>query len=129
MLRFCRDDAIGLVVVGPEQPLIGGLVDMLTATGILAFGPTKPAAQLEGSKGFTKDLCARANIPTAAYARFAEQGGALAYLREKGAPIVVKADGLAAGKGVVVADDVGGSRARRRGDVRRRVRRSRAPKS
>ena len=103
VIGFCRENAIGLVVVGPEQPLIGGLVDALTAEHILAFGPTKAAAQLEGSKGFTKDLCRAENIPTAAYARFDNEAAARAYLREKGAPIVVKADGLAAGKGVVVA--------------------------
>ncbi len=103
VLRFCRDMGVALVVVGPEQPLIGGLVDALTRAGIMAFGPTAAAAQLEGSKGFTKDLCRDYGIPTAAYERFADMDSALAYLREKGAPIVVKADGLAAGKGVVVA--------------------------
>ncbi|MCX7899812.1 MAG: phosphoribosylamine--glycine ligase, partial [Methylocystis sp.] len=103
VIAFCRLMQIGLVVVGPEQPLIGGLVDALEREGIPAFGPTKAAARLEGSKGFAKDVCARANIPTAAYARFSDKIAALAYLREKGAPIVVKADGLAAGKGVVVA--------------------------
>jgi phosphoribosylamine---glycine ligase len=103
VIRFCREMGIALVVVGPEQPLIGGLVDALARMEILAFGPTQAAAQLEGSKGFTKDLCRDYGIPTAAYARFADKDEALAYLREKGAPIVVKADGLAAGKGVVVA--------------------------
>jgi phosphoribosylamine--glycine ligase len=103
VLRFCKDMGIALVVVGPEQPLIGGLVDALTRAGVLAFGPTQAAAQLEGSKGFTKDLCRDYGIPTAAYARFSDKDHALAYVREKGAPIVVKADGLAAGKGVVVA--------------------------
>ncbi len=103
VIAFCRENAIGLVVVGPEQPLIAGLVDALAAQNILAFGPTAAAARLEGSKGFTKDLCRAQNIPTAAYARFEDEAAALAYLREKGAPIVVKADGLAAGKGVVVA--------------------------
>jgi phosphoribosylamine---glycine ligase len=103
VVAFCREQAIGLVVVGPEQPLIGGLVDALAAENILAFGPTQAAAQLEGSKGFTKDLCRAENIPTAAYARFDNEAAARDYLREKGAPIVVKADGLAAGKGVVVA--------------------------
>ncbi|GEP06220.1 phosphoribosylamine--glycine ligase [Methylobacterium oxalidis] len=101
---FCEREGIGLVVVGPEAPLVAGLVDDLTAAGIRAFGPTRAAAQLEGSKGFTKDLCARYGIPTAAYARFSALDPALAYLRETGAPIVVKADGLAAGKGVTVAD-------------------------
>ncbi|MCC3244969.1 phosphoribosylamine--glycine ligase [Methylocystis sp. WRRC1] len=103
VVRFCREEGIALVVVGPEQPLIGGLVDALDRAEILAFGPTRAAAQLEGSKGFTKDMCREARIPTAAYERFDDKDKALAYLREKGAPIVVKADGLAAGKGVVVA--------------------------
>jgi phosphoribosylamine--glycine ligase len=103
VIRFCRDMGVALVVVGPEQPLIGGLVDALTRAEILAFGPTQAAAQLEGSKGFTKDICRDYGIPTAAYGRFADKDKALAYLREQGAPIVVKADGLAAGKGVVVA--------------------------
>jgi phosphoribosylamine--glycine ligase len=103
VVRFCREMGIALVVVGPEQPLIGGLVDALARAGILAFGPTQAAARLEGSKGFTKDLCREYGIPTAAYERFADKDKALAYLCEKGAPIVVKADGLAAGKGVVVA--------------------------
>ncbi len=103
VLRFCKDMGVALVVVGPEQPLIGGLVDALDRAGVLAFGPTRAAAQLEGSKGFTKDLCREYGIPTAAYERFSEKDRALAFVREKGAPIVVKADGLAAGKGVVVA--------------------------
>lgn len=103
VIRFCREKAIGFVVVGPEAPLVAGLVDDLTAAGIKTFGPTKFAAQLEGSKGFTKDICRANNIPTAAYERFTELVGALAYVRERGAPIVIKADGLAAGKGVTVA--------------------------
>ncbi|MGE0234652.1 phosphoribosylamine--glycine ligase [Methylocystis sp.] len=103
VIDFCREAEIALVVVGPEQPLIGGLVDALETHGVLAFGPTRAAAQLEGSKGFTKDLCRDYHIPTARYARFAAPEPALRYLRENGAPIVVKADGLAAGKGVVVA--------------------------
>lgn len=103
VIDFCRAEAIGFVVVGPEAPLVAGLVDDLEAAGIAAFGPTKAAAQLEGSKGFTKDLCARYNIPTAAYRRFTEKAPALAYVKEQGAPIVIKADGLAAGKGVTVA--------------------------
>ncbi|KND20011.1 phosphoribosylamine--glycine ligase [Pannonibacter phragmitetus] len=103
VIAFCKEKAIDFVVVGPEGPLVEGIVDDLAAAGIKAFGPSKAAAQLEGSKGFTKDLCAEANIPTAAYGRFAEKDKALAYLRQQGAPIVVKADGLAAGKGVVVA--------------------------
>lgn len=100
---FCRDKAIGLVVVGPEAPLVAGLADDLRAAGIRVFGPSRAAARLEGSKGFTKDLCARFGIPTAAYRRFAELAAASAYVRERGAPIVVKADGIAAGKGVTVA--------------------------
>ncbi len=106
VLRFCREMGVALVVVGPEQPLIGGLVDALARNEILAFGPTQAAARLEGSKGFTKDLCRDYNIPTAAYARFTDTNAARAYVRAQGAPIVVKADGLAAGKGVVVAQTV-----------------------
>jgi phosphoribosylamine--glycine ligase len=94
---------VELVVVGPETPLAAGIVDDLTAAGIKAFGPGKRAAQLEGSKGFTKDLCSEFSIPTGAYRRFDNAEAALAYVRAQGAPIVVKADGLAAGKGVVVA--------------------------
>ena len=103
---FARSRHIDLVVVGPEAPLVAGLVDRLSAAGIKAFGPTAAAAALEGSKGFMKDLCARHAIPTAAYARFEEPDGAKDYIRRRGAPIVVKADGLAAGKGVVVAADI-----------------------
>ena len=100
---FCREKSIDLVVVGPEAPLVVGLADDLRAAGIKVFGPSKAAAQLEGSKGFTKDLCARHNIPTAAFGRFTTADAAKAYIRDQGAPIVVKADGLAAGKGVTVA--------------------------
>src|SRR5215212_8904951 len=103
VVAFCRDEKIGLVVVGPEAPLVAGIVDDLAAAGIKAFGPTRAAARLEGSKAFTKELCRECGIPTAAFARFTEVAGAKAYVRERGAPIVVKADGLAAGKGVVVA--------------------------
>jgi phosphoribosylamine---glycine ligase len=103
IIAFCKQAAIDLVVVGPEAPLVAGLVDVLEAEGIAAFGPTKAAAALEGSKGFMKDLCAREGIPTAAYRRFTEAAAAKTYIAEQGAPIVVKADGLAAGKGVVVA--------------------------
>jgi phosphoribosylamine--glycine ligase len=99
-------EKIDFVVVGPETPLVAGLVDRLTKVGIKAFGPSAEAAQLEGSKGFTKDLCRRHNIPTGAYERFADLDKALAYIDAQGAPIVVKADGLAAGKGVVVAETV-----------------------
>ncbi len=101
---FARNNAIDLVVVGPEAPLCEGLVDALTADGIKAFGPTAAAARLEGSKGFTKDICAKYAIPTAAYARFDDLARAQAYLQKVGAPIVVKADGLAAGKGVIMAE-------------------------
>jgi len=100
---FAREKGIDLVVIGPEAPLVAGIADDLRAQGIKVFGPSKAAAQLEGSKGFTKDLCARFNIPTGAYGRFNNAPKAKAYIREQGAPIVVKADGLAAGKGVVVA--------------------------
>jgi len=103
VIDFCRAKEIDLVVVGPEAPLVAGLVDDLEAAGIKAFGPGKAAAQLEGSKAFTKGVCDEAGIPTAGYGRFDNLQAALAYVREKGAPIVVKADGLAAGKGVVVA--------------------------
>lgn len=103
VVAACREAAIGLVVVGPEAPLVGGLVDALETAGIVAFGPSKGAAQLEGSKGFTKDFCTRHAIPTAVYRRCATRADAGAWLAETGAPIVVKADGLAAGKGVTVA--------------------------
>ena len=103
VIRFCGENKIGFVVVGPEAPLVAGLVDDLTKAGIKAFGPTRYAAQLEGSKGFTKDICRANGIPTAAYERFTALDKALAYVRERGAPIVIKADGLAAGKGVTVA--------------------------
>ncbi|WP_417666667.1 phosphoribosylamine--glycine ligase [Roseibium sp.] len=103
VIHFCQSHDVELVVVGPEAPLVAGLVDDLEAAGIKAFGPSKAAAQLEGSKAFTKGVCDEAAIPTASYGRFGEKDAALAYVREKGAPIVVKADGLAAGKGVVVA--------------------------
>ncbi|TMJ34946.1 MAG: phosphoribosylamine--glycine ligase [Alphaproteobacteria bacterium] len=105
VIAFCKAHSIDLVVVGPEAPLCAGIVDDLMASGIKAFGPSKAAAQLEGSKGFTKDLCMANRIPTAAYARFDAAEPAKAYVRNRGAPIVVKADGLAAGKGVVVAQD------------------------
>ncbi|MDF1599559.1 phosphoribosylamine--glycine ligase [Mesorhizobium sp. YIM 152430] len=100
---FCKLMAIDLVVVGPEAPLVAGLADVLAGRGIRVFGPSAAAARLEGSKGFTKDLCARYDIPTAAYQRFNNAPKAKAYLRQTGAPIVIKADGLAAGKGVTVA--------------------------
>ncbi|UGY19939.1 phosphoribosylamine--glycine ligase [Bradyrhizobium septentrionale] len=103
VIEFCRGNAVDLVVVGPETPLAAGIVDDLAAVDIKAFGPSKQAAQLEGSKGFTKDLCSEFNIPTGAYRRFDNAKDAVAYVRAQGASIVVKADGLAAGKGVVVA--------------------------
>ena len=102
LVSFAKDEHIDFVVVGPEAPLVLGLVDRLAEAGIKAFGPAKAAAALEGSKAFTKDLCARFGIPTADYARFDEPDAAKEYIRVKGAPIVVKADGLAAGKGVVL---------------------------
>ena len=104
VIAFCRENAVEFVVVGPEAPLAAGIVDDLAAAGIKAFGPSKAAARLEGSKGFTKDLCQANNIPTAAYQRFTDADKAKAYISEQGAPIVIKADGLAAGKGVVVAE-------------------------
>ncbi len=103
VVDFCRKRGIDLVVVGPEAPLVAGLGDRLREAGIRVFGASAAAARLEGSKGFTKDLCARYGIPTAAYGRFSDAASAKAYVRKKGAPIVVKADGLAAGKGVTVA--------------------------
>ena len=103
VVAFCHLQAIGLVVVGPEAPLVDGLGDSLRAAGVPVFGPSKEAAQLEGSKGFTKDLCARANIPTAGYERVSSEADAMAALERFGAPVVIKADGLAAGKGVTVA--------------------------
>jgi len=106
VIAFCRANKIDFVVVGPEGPLCAGIVDDLEAAGIKAFGPSKAAARLEGSKGFTKDLCKANNIPTAAYERFSAAAPAKAYVRKKGAPIVIKADGLAAGKGVVVVTTI-----------------------
>ncbi len=103
IIAFCQTNAVTFVVVGPEAPLVAGIVDDLKAAGIKSFGPDKFAAQLEGSKGFAKDVCAKYNIPTAAYGRFREERAARDYLAQHGAPIVIKADGLAAGKGVTVA--------------------------
>ena len=103
LVAYARDEAIDFVVVGPEAPLVLGLADRLKEAGIKVFGPSAKAAELEGSKGFMKDLCAKYGIPTAAYGRFTEAAAAKAYLEQQGAPIVVKADGLAAGKGVTVA--------------------------
>ncbi len=103
LVKFAQDNSIDLTIVGPEAPLVAGVVDRFREAGLRIFGPTAAAAQLEGSKAFTKDFLARHQIPTADYANFTEIEPALAYVREKGAPIVVKADGLAAGKGVIVA--------------------------
>lgn len=104
VLDFCIRHSIGLVVIGPEAPLVDGLADNLRTMGVPVFGPNKKAAQLEGSKGFTKDLCKRANIPTAAYERVTSKDGALAALGDFSLPVVIKADGLAAGKGVIIAE-------------------------
>ena len=100
---FAREEGIGLVVIGPEAPLVAGVADAVRAAGIPCFGPGAEGAQMEGSKKFSKELMARAGIPTAAYGSFTDEASALAYVSEQGAPIVVKADGLAAGKGVIVA--------------------------
>ncbi|PBN44693.1 phosphoribosylamine--glycine ligase [Sphingobium sp. D43FB] len=104
VLDFCIRHSIGLVVIGPEAPLVDGLADNLRTMGVPVFGPNKKAAQLEGSKGFTKDLCQRANIPTAAYQRVTSKDGAIAALDDFTLPVVIKADGLAAGKGVIIAE-------------------------
>ena len=106
LVAFAKGEAIDLTIVGPEAPLVQGVVDAFEAADLKCFGPRKGAARLEGSKSFTKDFLSRHNIPTATYATYTEVEPALAYLREKGAPIVVKADGLAAGKGVIVAMDL-----------------------
>jgi phosphoribosylamine--glycine ligase len=103
LIEFARGNEISLTIIGPEAPLVAGVVDAFAAAGLRCFGPSRGAAQLEGSKAFTKDFLARHNIPTAAYANFTEVEPALDYIRGRGAPIVVKADGLAAGKGVIVA--------------------------
>ncbi|MCW9059642.1 MAG: phosphoribosylamine--glycine ligase [Gammaproteobacteria bacterium] len=103
LLRFAQEHAIGLTIVGPEAPLVKGVVDAFQAAGLRCFGPSRAAAELEGSKAFTKDFLARHGIPTAAYGNFTDLDAAIAYIREQGAPIVVKADGLAAGKGVILA--------------------------
>jgi phosphoribosylamine--glycine ligase len=103
-IDFCLKHSIELVVIGPEAPLVDGLADNLRTMGFAVFGPDKEAAQLEGSKGFTKDLCAEAGIPTAGYARFTSADAALPALKDFGLPVVIKADGLAAGKGVIIAE-------------------------
>ncbi len=107
VVAFCQAEQIDFVVVGPEAPLVAGIVDALAAADIPAFGPDRAAAQLEGSKAFTKAVCDEAGIPTARYGRFDNAADAVAYVRREGAPIVVKADGLAAGKGVTVAATLG----------------------
>jgi phosphoribosylamine--glycine ligase len=101
--EFCLENSIDFVIVGPEAPLAAGVADRLREAGLLVFGPSKEAARLEASKSFTKEICDAAKAPTAAYARFTDAEAAKAYIREQGAPIVIKADGLAAGKGVIVA--------------------------
>jgi len=103
VVSFCSDESISFVVVGPEAPLAAGIADALRAAGVLTFGPSKAAAELEASKSFTKEICDACGAPTAAYGHFTDADAAKAYAREQGAPIVIKADGLAAGKGVVVA--------------------------
>src|SRR5205085_5594720 len=103
VIAFCRDNAVEFVVVGPDAPIAAGIVDDLNAAGFKAFGPTKAAGRLESSKKFTKALCRAQHLPTAQYEHFTDRESAKAYIRKHGAPIVVKADGLAAGKGVVVA--------------------------
>lgn len=103
LLDFCKQSAIDFVVIGPENPLVAGLADLLESNGISVFGPSKMAARLEGSKGFTKEFCVAHNIPTAAFKRFTDAAEAKSYIRSQGTPIVIKADGLAAGKGVTVA--------------------------
>lgn len=108
---FARQRKVDITIVGPEAPLVAGIVDAFRAAGLRCFGPTRAAAQLEGSKAFSKDFLARHGIPTAAYRSFTDERAALAYLEERGAPIVVKADGLAAGKGVVVAQTLSEARA------------------
>lgn len=102
--NYCGENKIDFVVVGPEGPLVLGLVDRLTALGIKSFGPSAAAAALEGSKGFMKDICAKYKVPTAAYGRFTDADAAKTFIRQQGAPIVVKTDGLAAGKGVIIAE-------------------------
>src|ERR1700730_1941356 len=106
VIDFCKAQRVDFVVVGPEGPLVAGIVDDLEAAGIKAFGPRRAAARLGGSEAFTKDLCRAHGIPTAAYARFTAAAPAKAYVRQRGVPVVIKADGLAAGKGVVVAEAV-----------------------
>ncbi len=111
IIGFCRKNDVKMVVIGPEAPLVAGLADALGEAGIMAFGPGRAAARLEGSKSFNKQVCRQYGIPTADWGAFGNAGEALAYLEERGAPMVVKADGLAAGKGVIVAGDMDSARA------------------
>ena len=106
LVQFAREHDVGLTIVGPEAPLVAGIVDAFDAAGLPCFGPSQSAARLEGSKAFTKDFLARHGIPTAAYRSFTDRSEAMSYLHQVGAPIVIKADGLAAGKGVILADDL-----------------------
>ncbi len=106
LLNFAREQGVGLTIVGPEDPLVNGIVDLFSAAGLVCFGPTAAAAQLEGSKAFAKDFMSRHNIPTAAYGQFTEVEPAIRFIHEHGTPIVVKADGLAAGKGVIIAQSI-----------------------
>ncbi len=110
LLTFAQHNRVGLTIVGPEAPLVAGIVDRFGAAGLRCFGPSRGAAQLEGSKAFTKDFLARHNIPTAAYGNFTEIEPALAYLEQVGTPIVIKADGLAAGKGVIITEEMATAR-------------------
>jgi phosphoribosylamine--glycine ligase len=111
LVRFAAEHAVGLTIVGPEAPLVAGIVDAFTQAGLPCFGPSAAAARLEGSKSFAKDFLARHGIPTAAYRTFTDPDEALAYVRDIGVPLVVKADGLAAGKGVILAHDLGSAEA------------------
>lgn len=106
IIAFCEAQNIDLVIIGPEQPLVDGLSDALRASGILTFGPSQAAAQVEASKAFTKSICDAAGIPTASYAKFTEANAALKYIENQSLPIVIKADGLAAGKGVIIAENM-----------------------
>ena len=129
VVDFCLKHSVELVVIGPEAPLVDGLADNLRAMGFCVFGPNRPPAQLEGSKGFTKELCARHGIPTARYVRASDRLAAEAALDDFGPPLVIKADGLAAGKGVVIARPRGGSRGGARDHVRRQLRARRQARS
>ena len=106
LIELAQAEGVALTIIGPEGPLVAGVVDRFSAAGLACFGPSANAAQLEGSKAFTKDFLARHDIPTAAYRNFSDLAKALDYIREQGAPIVIKADGLAAGKGVTVAHTI-----------------------